>query len=150
MGFGIPPFPIPPSLPSRKIHICLLCARPCAGCQGTEMDLNLALLLEGSQSQGRGQIQHEVSELWGPECQDGAAGQGGWEEPPLGWESQPSSPSCQKDGAGGAGAGRRQRGCSAQMGSPGRWVGERLTHRLVTLAPTSDVPLRKRPKLSGQ
>lgn len=59
----------PSSFPSTKIHICSLCARPCA-----EMNQSQTLLLVGSRSWGRRQIQHQVIELRGPECQVGEAG----------------------------------------------------------------------------
>ena len=77
----------------------------------------------------------------------------GWAEP-LPGPGEPSSGSCssrsrQEDEAGWGGAGRRQIGPSAQMGTPGRWVGEKLTHRALTLVPISSVPLKQPPKLSG-
>ena len=52
MGFGIPPSPFSPSFSSTKIHVHSLRARPCAGCGNAEMNQNLTLLLEGSQSGG--------------------------------------------------------------------------------------------------
>lgn len=52
MGFGIPPSPFPPSFSYAKIHVRSLCTRPCAGRGNAEMNQNLTLLLEGSQSGG--------------------------------------------------------------------------------------------------
>lgn len=122
--------PPPPSFPSTKIHICSLCARPCA-----EMNQNQTLLLAGSRSWGRRQIQHRVIELRGPKYQVGEAGHRrmGRASPahPWGQESLPLGAAARGDARrmrpGRGGAGRRQRGHSVQMGTPGQWVSETHT-----------------------
>lgn len=122
--------PPPSSFPSTKIHICSLCARPCA-----EMNQSQTLLLVGSRSWRRRQIQHQVIELRGPECQVGEAGHRrmGRATPahPWGQERLPLGAAACGDARrirpGSGGAGRKQRGHSVQMGTPGQWVAETHT-----------------------
>lgn len=133
MKSGIPAC-LPPVLPHAP-PICVLCARPCAERGDAEMDQNHTLLLGGSGRGGRRQTQQHVSELMGPECQDGEAG-------------------CRTEGRatlrpGEASLGNAQEedaGCREAPVGPRVVPGSRsvrLTHRALTLAPTGGSPLRK-------